>query len=255
MIIAVFNQAGGAGKTTMVHNIGHALAKKHKQKVLLVDLDGQASLSLFEGLAEQGYSSPLYEVLVNKASLADDDIVSVNGVDLVPADGMLSLAAMELPTLPDWEQRLQIALAPMRRRYDFILIDCPPSLGPLSTMALVAADRVLVPVECEEKCFQGTDRLLNTIVNIKTSGLNPDLGIQGFVPTRFKSNRAHHQRVLAQLQQLGDIAKIYEPIPDSIAFVDASEQRLPLADYKSSHKALGAIHALAKDIFKSIPKG
>ena len=241
--IAIFNQAGGVAKSTLTMNLGYEIAQRG-QRVLLIDLDPQATLCDFMSLESWDFPHTIYDCLLGNVP-AQQTLRTGHGIDILPANLSLSKAELELYHLPMREQRLLKVLAPISQNYDTILIDCPPSLGVLSYLALVTADRVLVPLECEYKSYKGTDLVLGTIANVRQEA-NPKLGIVAFAPVKFSSSRSQHQRVLSAIQaQLSPIAPVAQPIPDAIAFVDASEQKLPLALYDRRHKALEPLRALA----------
>jgi chromosome partitioning protein len=148
------------------------------------------------------------------------------------------------------EMRLKNALSPLEAKYDFVLIDCPPSLGILTVLSLAAATHVLVPIQTQFKSFQGTDLLLNTVARLRKS-VNPQLAIAGFIPTMYDSRTAQESRTYQAIQeQLIPLAKIYEPIPRSIAFADASEARIPLAKSKAKHPAVKIMQNIVKDLEK-----
>ncbi|HEY9846449.1 MAG TPA: ParA family protein, partial [Candidatus Caenarcaniphilales bacterium] len=145
---------------------------------------------------------------------------------------------------------LKDAVEPLLGRYDFILIDCPPSLGLLSYIGLVAATHVLVPVETHFKAFQGTNLLLQTVARIRKKG-NRNLKVAGFVPSRFAATNSQDKRTLEAIkEQFAPVGPVYEPIPRVTAFVDASEQQLPLAVYDPKHPVVKILEKLAKSMEK-----
>jgi chromosome partitioning protein len=171
-------------------------------------------------------------------------------MDLVPSNINLSGAEIELVSALMRELRLKEALNPYLSNYDFILIDCPPSLGILTIISLVAATHVLVPIQTQFKAFQGTDLLLNTIARLRKSA-NKNLAIAGFVPTMYDARTAQETRTYQAIQeQLSPLATVFEPIPKSIAFADATEQRMPLAVYKPKHPAVKIIKKISSQLEK-----
>ncbi len=245
--IAIFNQAGGVGKTTLTHNLGYHLARR-SHSVLLVDLDPQASLTTFMGVDTESLEKTPFDALINEEPLFI--LKDIEGIDLAPTNITLSVAEIQLVNLDFREVRLKESLEPIRDDYDFILIDCPPSLGLLSYTSLVAATHVLVPIETHFKAFQGTNLLLQTIAKVRKRG-NRQLQLAGFVPSRYAVSNSQDKRTLKAIQeQFGTVAPVYEPIPRTTAFADASEQQLPLALYDPKHSALKILDGLATQIEK-----
>jgi len=246
-IIAFFNQAGGVAKTSLTMNIGYQLSLL-QQRVLLVDLDPQASLTIFMGLE----SHELVSIIAD--SLLDEDIPlpihrGLHRMDLVPANIDLSAVEIQLSSVMARETRLQQALAGELDNYDFILIDCPPSLGILSILALTAATHVLVPVQTHFKAFKGVELLLDTIAKVKKR-INPSLGIAGFVPTLY-TNASQDRQILAALQeQVSSLATVFPPIPRATAFADAAMSLQPLAVYSPRHPAIATLEKIALSLEK-----
>ena len=244
-IIALFNQSGGVGKTTLTMNLGYHLGQK-KNRVLLVDIDPQASLTTFMGINPEELERTIYESVVGEEPIYI--IEQINGLDIVPANINLSAAELELVSSLMREVRLKNALASIVDKYDFILIDCPPSLGILTVLSLVAATHVLVPIQTQFKSFQGTDLLLNTVARLRKAA-NRHLKIAGFIPTMFDGRTAQETRTYnAIVEQLSPLSTVYEPIPRSIVFPDASEKRLPLALHQPKHPAVGVMKKIVKKL-------
>jgi chromosome partitioning protein len=174
----------------------------------------------------------------------------IHGMALAPANINLSAAELELVAALMREMRLKNALAPVLDKYDYILIDCPPSLGILSVISLVAATHVLVPIQCQFKSFQGTDLLLRTVAALK-KGANRTLSVAGFIPTMYDARTAQESRTSKAIsEQLSPVATVFDPIPKTIAFADASEARLPLALYNSKNPAVGVLKKIASSLEK-----
>jgi chromosome partitioning protein len=247
-IIALFNQSGGVAKTTLTMNLGYHLAQRHPRRVLLVDLDPQATLTTFMGLDPVELSKTVYEAVVGEEPLAIHG--PIHDLDIAPSNINLSAAELELVAALMREMRLKEALAPVMDNYDFILIDCPPSLGILSMIGLVAATHVLVPIQTQFKAFQGTDLLLNTVAGLRAKA-NRNLVIAGFIPTMYDGRTAQETRTLnAIIEQLSPLASVYDPVPRSIAFADASEARLPLALFNRKHPAVAVLKNIALSLEK-----
>lgn len=244
-IITLFNQAGGVGKTTLTMNLGYHLAQRN-HRVLLIDMDPQASLTTFMGLVPNQLDKTLYETLVNEEPLAIHQ--GIHGMDLAPTNINLSAAEMQLVGADMRDLRLREAIEPVLEQYKFILIDCPPSLGLISYISLVAATHVLVPIETHFKAFQGTDLLIQTLTRVRKKP-NRKLALAGFVPTRYDARNSQDTRTLNAIhQQLSDWGKIFPPIPRSTVFVDASEQQMPLAMYSPKHPSLAILDEIAQSM-------
>ena len=240
--IALFNQAGGVAKTTLTHNLGYHLAQR-QHRVLLIDLDPQASLTKFMGLNPAELDQTVADAVIEEQPLPIQE--DIYGMDLAPSNRLLSTAEMQLVSAEMRDLRLKQALEPLGEFYDFLLVDCPPSLGLLSYISLVAATHVLVPIETHVKAFEGTNELLQTVTRVKNRA-NRQLQIAGFVPTRYDRRNSADLRTLGAIQsQLSSWGQIFPPIPRATAFVDASEERKPLAVYEPKHPAVPLLDALA----------
>lgn len=244
-IIALFNQSGGVGKTTLTMNLGYHLGQVGN-RVLLVDIDPQASLTTFMGVDPEELKKTIYDSIVGDEPL--EIITEINGVDLIPSNINLSAAEMELVSSLMREARLKNALDMVADDYDYILIDCPPSLGLLTVLSLVAATHVLVPIQTQFKSFQGTELLLNTVARLRKAA-NPNLKIAGFIPTIFDGRTAQESRTYKAInEQLSPLATVYTPIPRSIVFPDASEKRLPLELYQAKHPAVNIMKEIVANL-------
>ena len=246
-VIALFNQAGGVGKSSLTMNIGYSLVQR-KHRVLLVDMDPQASLTFFMGLEPSELEQTIYEVLVEDQLLESVIHTDINGMSLVPANLRLSGAELELVTADMRDLRLKDALKSARKDYDFILVDCPPSLGILSYITLVAATHVLIPVQTQYKAFCGTEMLLSTLARVR-SRANRTLKIAGFIPTMFASRNSQDVRALEAIQtQMAEFGKVFEPIVRATAFADAAEEHLPLVKHIPKHPSLEVLDRVAKHL-------
>ena len=249
-IIAIFNQAGGVMKTSLTMNLGYHLSRKHK--VLLVDTDPQASLTTFMGLEPH----ELEEIVADSLLTPETKLPihhNLHGMDLAPANITLSAVELQLSAVMARELRLKQALEPILNNYDFIMIDCPPSLGILSILGLCAATHVLVPVQTHYKAFKGTELLLDSIKQVKKH-INPKLAIAGFVPTLYVN--ANQDKVILEAleQQLSPLAKVYPKIPRATAFADAVMNSQPLAVYDPKHPAI-AKRSVGIAVLKKIALG
>jgi len=246
-VITVFNQAGGVMKTSLTMNLGYHLHLK-KHKTLLIDLDPQGSLTTFMGLEPHEL-----EHIVGDAILNEETPLPIHhdlhGMDLLPANISLSAVELQLASVMAREIRLKQALEPICNQYDFILIDCPPSLGVLSILGLTAGTHVLIPIQTHFKAFKGTELLLDTIKQVRKH-VNPQLAISGIVPTLY-SNANQDKVILEALeQQLSPLAKVYPAIPRATAFADAAMSRQPLAVYAPKHPAITVLKKIAQGMEK-----
>jgi chromosome partitioning protein len=248
LIIAVFNQSGGVAKTTLTQNLGYQLALK-KRRVLLVDMDPQASLTTFMGLEPDELDQSIQQAIVDNKPLPIYPEL-IHSMALVPADINLAACEMQLASAIAREYRLKNALAAVQDKYDFILIDCPPSLGLLSIISLTAATHILVPIQCQFKSFKGTELLLSTVAQVR-GHTNPGLQFAGFVPTMFDGRTAQESRTVKAVQeQLSELGTVYPPIPKTIAFADASERRVPLTLFDKNHPAVSVLKKIANSLDK-----
>lgn len=242
-VIAIFNQAGGVCKTTLTMNLGYHLALRG-HRVLLIDLDPQGSLTTFMGLEPHEL-----EETVADAVLEEDTSLPIHHnlhqMSLSPANITLSAAEIQLASVMARELRLKEALEPETPNYDFILIDCPPSLGVLSILALTASTHVLIPIQTHFKAFKGTELLLDTIKKVRKH-LNRKLAIAGIVPTIF-NNASQDKAILEALrEQLSPMTSVYSPIPRATAFADAAMARQPLATYAPKHPSVALLDEIAE---------
>jgi chromosome partitioning protein len=246
-VIAVFNQAGGVMKTTLTHNLGYHLHLK-KRKTLLIDMDPQGSLTTFMGLEPHVLDQIIGDSILNEETPLPIH-KNLHGIDLVPANITLSAVELQLASVMAREVRLKQALEPIKNQYDYIVIDCPPSLAILSILSLTAANYVLIPIQTHFKAFKGTELLLDTIKQIKKH-VNPQLAIAGFVPTLFSN--ANQDKVILQAleQQLTPLATVYPAIPRATAFADAAMNRQPLALYSAKHPSLDILKKIAQGMEK-----
>lgn len=247
-VITTFNQAGGVGKTSLTMNLGYQLGQRKKQKVLLIDMDPQASLTIFMGLDPTEQALTVRDAILDKKALPIHN--RIHGMDLVPSNILLSAAEMQLSSVLRRELRLKQAIDKIIEHYDFILIDSPPSLGMLSTLSLVAANYVLVPSQTQFKSIQGTNLVLQTIADVRDA-IDHKLELAGVVPTIYAKGTLQDREALNVLEsQLSAITKVYPPLPRSTAFPDASQERLPLAVFSPKHPAVTILNQIAKDMEK-----
>jgi chromosome partitioning protein len=217
-VVAVANQKGGVAKTTSVASLGAAFAELGR-RVLLVDLDAQASLTFSLGLDPDAVEVSVYEVLLGKASATDAIAATDDGVDLLPSTIELAGAEAQLLSRPGREFVLRSALEGVVDDYDVVLLDCAPSLGVLTLNALTAADEVLIPLQCEMLSHRGVGQLLDTIADVQKI-LNRELSVLGVLPTMYDARTTHSRAVLADVGERYDLP-VLSPIPKSVRFAEA----------------------------------
>lgn len=246
--IAFANQKGGVGKTTTVINLGVALAHM-KKKTLVLDLDPQGALSAGLGINADGVEHTVYDLLMNPNDLPVNRVIypAQTYLDLIPANNHLAAAEIEL--IPELRRELVLrgVLEPLDDWYDFVLIDCPPSLGLLTVNALCASDGVIVPLQCEYLAMRVLRDLLDNIVRIKER-LNPELELTGILATMYSTGTIHSREVLEEIRAaFGD--KVFDVvIHKSIRFAEASVANRSIAEYASNHKGAKAYQKLAKKL-------
>ena len=249
-VIALANQKGGVGKTTTTVNLGAALAEL-KKKTLLIDVDPQGALSASVGVASYDLDASLYDVLVDSDIKMADVIKPVRPpfLDLVPANIDLAAAEVELVSQIGREFIFKEALAPVRDLYDYILIDCQPSLGLLTINALTASDRIIIPLQCEFLALRGLRALLETIEKIRAK-LNPRLEILGVLGTMYNSGTVHSREVLQEVREVFGQKVFNLVIKDSIRFAEAPVVHQSILEYDTRHDGAAAYRALAEVIIK-----
>ena len=217
--LAVANQKGGVAKTTTVASLGAALVELG-QRVLLVDLDPQACLTFSLGIDPEDLDKSIHHVLLGGVKARDVLVGTDEGPDLLPATIELATADIRLAAESGPEQMVRTALRPLRTAYDWILIDCPPTLGLLTVNGLSAASDVLIPLQCETLAHRGVGQLLDTIHDVQQL-TNPGLEILGVLPTLYDGRTTHARAVLDTIAETYSLTVLGPPIPKSIRFAEA----------------------------------
>lgn len=247
-VIAVANQKGGVGKTTTAVNLASAVAETGK-RVLLADLDPQGNSTSGFGLSKRQIEKSIYDIIIGEKSAADVIQKTEYRVDLLPSNIQLSGAGIELVTLPRREARLREGLAPIIQNYDFLFIDCPPSLDLLTLNGLCACDTILVPTQCEYFALEGLSELMGTIRNVKKA-FNPYIEIEGVLLTMYDGRLNLTLQVVQEVKRFfGD--KVYKTtIPRNVRLSEAPSFGAPVNYYDPMSKGAVAYRELAAEFLR-----
>lgn len=245
-IVCFANQKGGVGKTTTCVNLCAAIKNK-KQKMLLIDADPQGNATSGMGV-EKNAAITLYEVLT-QGVVAQDAIVKTKYGDVLPSNLNLSGASVELVDAPDREQILKHALEPLQEKYDYIFIDCPPSLGLLTLNALTAADTVLIPMQCEYYAMEGLTDLMTTL-RLTKNRLNPALKIEGIVLTMYDRRLSFSGQVAQEIERYFNKALYKTVIPRNVRIAEAPSHGKPIGAYSRISRGAEAYAALATEFLR-----
>jgi chromosome partitioning protein len=250
-VFCVANQKGGVGKTTTTVNLAAGLALAG-QRVLLVDLDPQGNATMGSGIDKRSLALSVYDVLLESASVAEARVRSEKGgYDLLGANRELAGAEVELVELDQREYRLRNALKAGHARYDFVLIDCPPALNMLTVNGLVAADSVLIPMQCEYYALEGLSDLVETLRKVRHH-LNSRLEIEGLLRTMFNAQSTLAQQVSGELESHFG-SKVYRTIvPRNVRLAEAPSYGKPVIAFDRSSKGAQAYSALAREILERV---
>ncbi|WP_323000067.1 AAA family ATPase [Castellaniella sp.] len=253
-VFCIANQKGGVGKTTTAINLSAALAL-HGQRVLLVDLDPQGNATMGSGIDKNGATVNLYQVLIGEARVADARIRSESGgYDVLPSNRELSGAEIDLVGMENRETQLKLALEQISTDYDFILIDCPPTLSLLTLNGLAGAHGVIIPMQCEYFALEGLSDLVNTIKRVYRN-LNPGLELIGLLRVMFDTRVTLQQQVSEQLEShFGD--KVFKSVvPRNVRLAEAPSHGMPGVIYDKSSRGAKAYLAFGEELIRRVGGG
>lgn len=246
-IIAITNQKGGVGKTTTAINLAATLAEAN-QKILLLDFDPQGNATSGFGIDDDNIQHTIYDVLTGDCEMEEAILVDVvENLDLIPSDMNLAAVGVEFVNQDDKNFILKNILVKCKDKYDYIIIDCPPSLGIITINALTASDSVIIPIQCEYYALEGLNQVLDTIAIVK-KGLNSELMIEGIVFTMYDSRNKLSQQVVEAVRQ-NFKGSIYETlIPRNVRLAEAPSHGLPITLYESSSTGADSYRKLAAEV-------
>jgi chromosome partitioning protein len=252
-IIAIANQKGGVGKTTTAVNLGASLAAS-EQKTLLIDCDPQGNTTSALGFPKDPARRTLYQALILDEPIERLTLdAQVEGLDLIPSDRNLVGAAVELVGMENREYRLKAAIAAIRDKYAYILIDCPPALDLLTLNALAASDSVLVPIQCEYLALEGVSELLDTLMRLRRT-INPFLAIEGILLTMYDDRTTLSKQVAADLRSFFGGQVFETVIPRNVRLAEAPSHGMPVMFYDIHSKGAESYIQLAKEVIANAQK-
>jgi len=252
-VISIANQKGGVGKTTTAVNLGASLAVSEK-RTLLIDCDPQANTTSALGFPKDPARRTLYQTLILGEPIERVMVdAKVEGLDLVPSDKNLVGAAVELVPMDDREYKLRAAIQGIREQYEYILIDCPPSLDLLTLNALAASDSVLVPIQCEYLALEGVSELLDTLMRLRRT-INPALSVEGILLTMYDDRTTLSKQVAADLRSFFGSQVFESVIPRNVRLAEAPSHGIPVIFYDIHSKGAESYIQLAKEVIVNAQK-
>ena len=249
--IAIFNQKGGVGKTTTTINLAACLAMRGKE-ILILDIDPQGNTTSGMGISKKGRDNTIYEILIEENFDPNNAILktSVERLSIIPASERLAAAEVELVEMEGREKRLKKALDQIRNKFDFVLIDCPPSLGLLTINSLTAVDSVLIPIQCEFYALEGVTQLMSTVYLVKKN-FNPQLEIQGVILSMFDGRTNLSIQVVDEVKNYFK-EKVYRTIiPRNVRLAEAPSYGIPITEYDPYSKGAQAYMEFAEEFLES----
>lgn len=250
-IISIFNQKGGVGKTTTAINLSAGLGKLGK-RILLVDIDPQGNSTSGLGIDKDSTEHIIYDVLAKNVNIINSikDTTAEN-VKIIPSNNELAGLEIELAREGNWEKVLKDKLESIRNDFDFIFIDCPPSLGILSVIGLVASDSVIIPIQCEYYALEGVGQLFETIKLVK-KGLNPSLEVEGVVLSMFDGRTNLSIQVVEEVKSFFKNKVYVSIIPRNVRLAEAPSHGLSIMDYDNKSKGAEAYMELAEEFLELV---
>ena len=252
-VISISNQKGGVGKTTTAVNLGASLAVSEK-RTLLIDCDPQGNTTSALGFPKDPARRTLYQTLILGEPIERVTIDGkIEGLDLIPSDKNLVGAAVELVSMDDREYKLKAAIQGIREKYEYILIDCPPSLDLLTLNALAASDSVLVPIQCEYLALEGVSELLDTLMRLRRT-INPALSVEGILLTMYDDRTTLSKQVAADLRSFFGSQVFESVIPRNVRLAEAPSHGMPVIFYDIHSKGAESYIQLAKEVIVNAQK-
>ncbi|MCL2570274.1 MAG: AAA family ATPase [Firmicutes bacterium] len=253
-IIAFTNQKGGVGKTTTCVNLSAFLVEMGK-RVLIIDVDPQGNATSGIGVDKDKETKTIYDVLCEQCDISEAVTLSpIKGLEIIPATVDLAGAEVELVRMPGRERLLKKYLEKVRNSYDFVCIDCPPSLGLLTLNALTSADALVIPIQCEFFALEGVSQLINTVRLIRKQGLNPDLDIDGVLLTMYDKRSSLTDQVSNEILKFFGKKVFKTKVPRNIRLAEAPSHGLPITKYDPKCAGAIAYGQLAKEFLARQPK-